>query len=149
MRIIRNAVIAFAVLASPAAALAETAQEQKNKQLAIDFYNAALNEKNWPKAEALMGNRFVQHSIYAPDGKRSLKELVEMLQKEHPANHGEIKAAWADGDLVALHVHVKRNAAHRGWAVVELMRVENNKIVEHWDMFQPVPETAENDNTMF
>lgn len=149
MRTIRNALIALAALASPAAGLAETPQEQKNKQIAIDFYNAALNEKNWPKAEAMIGNRFVQHSIYAPEGKRSLKELVEMLQREHPANRGEIKAAWADGDLVVLHVHVKRNAAHRGWAVVELMRLENDKVAEHWDMFQPIPETAQNDNTMF
>jgi predicted SnoaL-like aldol condensation-catalyzing enzyme len=149
MHFVGKVFIALASLAIPAVALAETAQEQKNKQVAIDFYNAALNEKNWPKAEAFIGKRFVQHSIYAPDGSRSVKELVEMLRKEHPDNHGEIKAAWADGDLVAMHVHVKRNATHRGWAVVELMRIENNKVVEHWDMFQPVPETAQNDNTMF
>lgn len=149
MNIVRNAVIALLAVAAPAAAWAETPQEQKNKQIAIDFYNAALNEKNWPKAESYIGNRYTQHSIYMADGPGSLKELVERLQREHPNNHGEIKRAWADGDMVALHVHVKRNAEHRGWSVIELLRLENDKVIEHWDMFQPVPETAENDNTMF
>ncbi len=141
---IKTIALALLALAAPlSAASAETAQEQKNKQIAIDFYNAALNEKDWP------GNRYTQHSIYMADGPGSLKALVERLQKEFPDNHGEIKRAWADGDIVALHVHVKRTAAHLGWSVIELLRLENNKVVEHWDMFQPVPETAQNDNTMF
>jgi predicted SnoaL-like aldol condensation-catalyzing enzyme len=55
----------------------------------------------------------------------------------------------AEGDLVVLHVHTKRDEHDRGKAVVDIFRVENGKIVEHWDVIQDVPEKAANSNTMF
>ena len=47
------------------------------------------------------------------------------------------------------HVHVKWTKDERGAAVVDLFRVKDCKVVEHWDVFQPIPETAANANTMF
>jgi predicted SnoaL-like aldol condensation-catalyzing enzyme len=140
---------ALAVIAPLSAATSETRQEQKNKQIAINFYNAALNEKNWEKAKSYIGDRYTQHSIYMADGPGSLQKLVAMLKNDFPNNRGEIKRAFADGDIVALHVHVKRTADALGWSVIELLRLKNNKVVEHWDMFQNVPDKSLNNNTMF
>ena len=55
----------------------------------------------------------------------------------------------ADGDLVILHINSKFNPVDRGSAIVGIYRVENGKIVEHWDVMQPIPEKAANTNTMF
>ena len=55
----------------------------------------------------------------------------------------------AEGDLVAVHSRLVRHATDRGQAVADFFRLENGKIVEHWDVLQDVPETAANDNTMF
>jgi predicted SnoaL-like aldol condensation-catalyzing enzyme len=129
----------------------QEAVEERNKQIAIEFYKAALNEKNWEKTRSMIGNRYVQHNLNAVDGPEGLKAHIEYLKREYPKNHGEIKHALADGDLVALHVHNKRSPELRGNAVVDLFRIENGKVVEHWDVVQaiPEPEKAKNNNTMF
>jgi predicted SnoaL-like aldol condensation-catalyzing enzyme len=59
------------------------------------------------------------------------------------------KRVIADGDLVAVHSHYVDIPGERGRAVIDLFRVRDGKIVEHWDATQDVPETSANDNTMF
>jgi predicted SnoaL-like aldol condensation-catalyzing enzyme len=55
----------------------------------------------------------------------------------------------ADGDYVMLHVHAVRTPGEVGSAIVDLFKLENGKIVEHWDVVQPIPEKAANGNGMF
>jgi predicted SnoaL-like aldol condensation-catalyzing enzyme len=128
---------------------AGTPEEDRNKQTAIEFYAAALNEKDWDKAKQYIGPRYVQHSIYMEDGAAGFEALVNRISTEFPQNHGEIKQAFADGDMVILHLHVTRYPGHAGWSVIELMRLENDKVVEHWDVFQPVPGETANSHGMF
>lgn len=141
---------ACATSTTPAAAAAE-ATEEANKAVVIAFYNAALNEKDWEKASKFIGPRYVQHNQAAVDGPEGIKAHIENLKTNFPLNHGDIKRALADGDLVALHIHVKRSPDVLGFAVVDLFRVENGKVVEHWDVVQRIPEPADvkNSNTMF
>jgi predicted SnoaL-like aldol condensation-catalyzing enzyme len=141
---------ACTTMAPAATANAETAEET-NKAIVIAFYNAALNEKNWEKASKFIGSRYVQHNQAAVDGPEGIKAHIENLKKNFPLNHGEIKRALADGDLVALHIHVKRSPDVLGFAVVDLFRVENGRVVEHWDVVQRIPEPKDvkNSNTMF
>lgn len=68
----------------------------------------------------------------------------------HPDAHGEIKRVFADADYVILHSHWHGLSDDpRGEAVVDIYRSEKGKVVEHWDVVQPIPETAANNNTMF
>jgi predicted SnoaL-like aldol condensation-catalyzing enzyme len=128
---------------------AETAQEARNKQIAIAFYNAALNEKNWDKARTYIGPRYVQHSIYMQDGPAGLEDLVRRIRKQFPDNRGEIERAFADGDIVVLYLHVTRTRQDPGWAVIEMMRLKNDKVVEHWDDLQRIPKDMADKNSMF
>jgi predicted SnoaL-like aldol condensation-catalyzing enzyme len=125
--------------------------EERNKQIVIEFYNAALNEKNWEKTRSFIGDRYIQHNLHASDGPEGLKAHIEFLKRDFPNNRGEIKHVLADGDLVALHIHCRRSPEMRGYAVVDIFRVENGKVVEHWDVVQeiPDPKDAKNQNTMF
>lgn len=59
------------------------------------------------------------------------------------------KRQIAEDDLVALHSHIVRQPGDRGLAVVDIFRLENAKVVEHWDVIQEVPATAANPNGMF
>ena len=69
--------------------------------------------------------------------------------KKHPDLKVVVHKAVADENIVALHVHLKRDESDPGVAVAEFFRVENGKIVEHWDVMQPVPERTASGNSMF
>jgi len=53
-----------------------------------------------------------------------------------------------DNPVARLH-DVSLDPGTRGLAIFDLFKLENGKVVEHWDTVQPIPETAQNDNTMF
>jgi predicted SnoaL-like aldol condensation-catalyzing enzyme len=84
-----------------------------------------------------------------PDGVQGFKTLVELLRTKFPNSHNEIKQVFADGDYVILHVRSVREPGTRGSAIVDIFRLEQGKIVEHWDVRQEVPEQAANSNGMF
>ncbi|MDP3737665.1 MAG: ester cyclase [Hyphomonadaceae bacterium] len=139
-----------AAAAAPAVAAPDHAKEA-NKAVAIAFYNAALNDKDWNAASKLIGSHYTQHNPAAVDGVEGIKAHVENLKKNFPLNHGEIKRAFVDGDIVILHIHSKRTPESLGNAIVDMFRIEDGKVVEHWDVVQRVPEAkdARNANTMF
>lgn len=84
-----------------------------------------------------------------PNGAAAFYGYFEGHFKKNPESHVVIKRALADGDLVALHLHSKENKADLGRAIVDIFRVENGKIVEHFDVVQAVPAKTANGNTMF
>ncbi|PKU22490.1 ester cyclase [Telmatospirillum siberiense] len=126
-----------------------TAQESKNKNIVIDFYKKAIIEKDFEAAKKYFGDHYTQHNPLAPDGPDGLKGLVQILREKYPNSKTEIKRVFVDGDYVILHVHSTREPGDRGTAIVDIFRLENDKVVEHWDVIQPVPETAANKNSMF
>ena len=122
---------------------------EANKKIVVDFYEKALNQKDFDAAAKYFGPRYTQHNPGAPDGPEGFKRLVTLLKEKFPNSHNEIKRVIAEGDLVVLHVHSVREPGQRGRAIVDIFKVENGKIVEHWDVVQDVPEKSANDNTMF
>ncbi len=123
---------------------------QGNKDVVKNFYEMAANEKQPRKAvELFVGQNYKQHNPYAGDGKEAFITFFEARAKEYPEARMEIKRSIAEGDLVVVHVHSKLNPSDRGRAIVDIFRVENGKVVEHWDVVQDIPEKAANTNTMF
>ena len=131
------------------AAQALTPLEQSNKDTVLAFYNAALVQQDVDKAVQYLGAQYIQHNPMAPDGADGLKGLIKFLKEKYPQRSSNIKRVIVEGNLVVLHVHSKPTPEDRGTAIVDIFRVEGGKIVEHWDVMQPVPEKAANNNTMF
>jgi predicted SnoaL-like aldol condensation-catalyzing enzyme len=130
--------------AAPALADAET-----NKKVVLDFYEKGLNQKNFEAAAQHFGPRYIQHNPNAPDGIEGFKAFIAMRKEKFPNARSEIKRVFAEGDFVILHVHGVREPGERGVAIVDIFRLEKGKIVEHWDVVQPIPEQPANDNGMF
>jgi predicted SnoaL-like aldol condensation-catalyzing enzyme len=124
--------------------------EEKNKKVVREFYEMAFNaHKPTEAAKKYFGDRYIQHNPHVPNGAEAFYSYFEPYFKENPESRSEIKRVLGDGDLVMVHVHGKSKKGDRGRAVVDIFRVENGKIVEHWDVVQTVPESAANSNTMF
>lgn len=119
-----------------------------NEEVAIKLLDTAFNQKKPDEAFAkYVGPTYRQHNPTVPDGKEA---IVEALHKWLPPElHYEFVRIISSGDLVAIHAHVTIGPQDRGMAVVDIFRIENGKVAEHWDVSQPVPEKASNDNTMF
>lgn len=155
MHVIRNtlaAVVGVAALSlfSASSAIAATpAQLEANKKVVTAFYEAAINQKNFDAAVKYLGNQYKQHNPTAGDGAEGLKGFIDFLKTRFPTQHGDIKRVIAEGDLVVLHVHSTRGDNTPGRAIVDIFRVENGKVVEHWDVIQDIPEKSANNNGMF
>lgn len=125
------------------------AKEEQNKMTVQEFYEKAINQKDFEAASKYMGPRYTQHNPMAADGAEGLKNYIQFLRTTYPHAHSEIKRAFAEGDYVILHVHAIRVPGTRGSAIVDIFKVENGKVVEHWDVIQEIPEKAANGNGMF
>ena len=148
-RMLTASLAAVALLLARPALAADAKQMEENKKIIAEFYDAALNQKDFEKASKYLGSRYTQHNPGAADGPEGLKGFLAFLKDKFPNNRSEIKRIFADGDYVIVHVHAVREPGTRGNAIVDIFKLENGKVVEHWDVIQPIPEKAANDNGMF
>ena len=125
------------------------ADTEANKRTVLEFYEAGLNKKDFEAASKYFGPKYIQHNPGAPDGIEGFKSFVGFLRDKFPNSHSEIRRVFADGDFVILHVHAVREPGTRGRAIVDIFRLENGKIVEHWDVAQDIPEKMPHNNGMF
>jgi predicted SnoaL-like aldol condensation-catalyzing enzyme len=126
-----------------------TEQEEINKKNVVAFYEAYINQKDFEAASEYVGSRYIQHNPMGADNLEGIKGFIQFMKEKLPNWHVEIKRVFADGDYVITHVHAKANPQDRGMATIDIFRLEDGKIVEHWDVGQPIPEKAMNTNTMF
>lgn len=125
------------------------AQLEANKQLVLAFYEAMIGRKDFDSGRQYMGDTYRQHAPYAADGPEGLRAFVDWFRTSYPQHRYEIKRVIAEGDYVMLHVHGTGGFSPHGEAVVDIFRVEDGKVVEHWDIIQSIPEKFDNPNGMF
>ena len=121
---------------------------EANKKVAQEFYDTIINKKDFESARKYIGKNYKQHNPLVADGPEGLKAFIEFLKTNFPEARSEIKRTLADGDYVVLHVHSIRPPNMRGRAIIEIFRLEDGKIDEHWDVIQEIPESSANHNGM-
>ena len=137
-----------AVLATSVAFAANSPKEEANKKLVTEFYERVLNQKDLDAIDRYVGP-YKQHNPMAADGAEGLKGYIAYLRKNAPQSHSEIRKVFAEGDYVILHVHAVPAPGAKGMAIVDIFKVEQGKLVEHWDVIQEIPEKPANGNGMF
>jgi predicted SnoaL-like aldol condensation-catalyzing enzyme len=125
-------------------------QLEANKRIIREWHELAINQRKPEEAVAkYLGPNYRQHNPGAGDGPEPFIETVKRFAQNFPDLRMEPKRIIAEGDYVVLHSHLLLKPGDRGSAVVDIFRLENGKIVEHWDVVQEVPEKTANNNTMF
>ncbi|HEV7976706.1 nuclear transport factor 2 family protein [Amycolatopsis sp.] len=128
----------------------KTISTTENKQVVHAFLDLAFNAKKPEEAfDRYVGPGYVQHNPHAPDTAAESARFLAGFVGAYPGMTLEIKRTVAEDDLVVTHSLLKTTPDERGTAIADLMRVRDGRIVEHWDVAQPVPEAPANDNTMF
>ena len=127
-----------------------TDQLEANKNIMREWHKLAIDQRKPEEAVAkYLGPHYRQHNPSSADGSEPFIGMVKMFTQNYPDFRMETKRIIAEGDYVVLHSHLVLKPSDRGTAVVDIFRLENGKIVEHWDVVQEVPETSANNNTMF
>lgn len=152
-KILKFTALAAMISAAPLSVLAETSErdlatEEANRALVVEFYDQFFNKHNIAASDVIAED-YIQHNPNVPDGKTPLVSFFSGYFAENPESRARIVRSAADGDLVWLHVQSTNGEEDLGEAVVDIFRVEDGMIVEHWDVIQPVPSEAANSNTMF
>ena len=92
---------------------------------------------------------FKHHNPFFKGDADSLMIAMDESAKENPNRIFEIKHILMDGDLVAYHSFIQQTQSDIGLAVVHILKFSDNKIIEMWDMHQPIPDNMVNENGMF
>jgi predicted SnoaL-like aldol condensation-catalyzing enzyme len=127
----------------------EKARLERNKKLVLAFYEHAINEKDFEAARKYMADDYRQHNPTAADGPEGLRVWLEDFKRMFPNLRASVKKCIAEGDFVVLHVFGENGPSPTGTAVVDIFRVVNGKVAEHWDVIQDIPPDVKNANSMF
>jgi predicted SnoaL-like aldol condensation-catalyzing enzyme len=126
-----------------------TMQEEANHRLVAEMYERVLKPLDSSSVDRFFASDYIQHSPMAATGAQGLKDFLDWARARSPQAEHRIKRMFADGDYVIAHVHVIINPGDRGNAVVDIFRIVDGKIAEHWDVGQEVPAQSANGNGMF
>lgn len=123
--------------------------EEAHRALVVEFYDAFFSQHKVDEASQVVAEGYIQHNPSVPNGKEPFVSYYREYFKDNPNSRARIVRSAVDGDIVWLHVHSTNGEKDLGEAVVDIFRVKDGQIVEHWDVIQNVPEEVANDNTMF
>ncbi|MGH9044340.1 MAG: nuclear transport factor 2 family protein [Acidimicrobiales bacterium] len=114
----------------------------KNKRLVTEFYETAfVQQRQVEAADRYFGDRYIQHNPFVSDGADGFKRFFTETMPSSPDVKYKILRVIAGDDLVAVHATINRGEGP-GTVLVDMFRVENDKIVEHWDVYMPIPDPA-------
>jgi predicted SnoaL-like aldol condensation-catalyzing enzyme len=125
-------------------------ETERNRAVVTDFARLFYAEKDVKAAfERHVAPDYIQHNPGIADGREAaIAALAPMFA--NPGARFEVKRILVDGDHAAIHLFGQGDPRTRGAAVADFYRLEDGKIVEHWDVLQPIPEgPSANPHLMF
>lgn len=124
--------------------------QPENKQIVTEMYRALIRDQNVALIDKYIHDNYVQHSPTVKDGKKGLLaalNLLSSLPKSVEGASSRIVRMIAEGDMVMAHLDIKFGG--KQIAVVDIFKLKEGKIIEHWSVEQDVPVIMPHNNGMF
>ncbi|MFU1856271.1 ester cyclase [Sphingobacterium sp. NGMCC 1.201703] len=121
---------------------------KENKRIVLDFYQQMFGDKDLSAVDKYIAPEYIQHNPHVADGAAAFKAAAAKWFEGQPKTKVDVQRIASDGDLVFIHIKNK-NAAGSLKSTIDIFRLENGKIVEHWDAQQDVPKESANSHPMF
>ena len=112
--------------------MSQTKQE-KNKALVLAAFDTLFNKRDYVTAERYWSPNYVQHSAHIAPGRDGLFNLIKRLP---PTLQYEPGTIVAEGDVVIVHGRFSGLGLPVNWIAADILRIENGRLVEHWDVIQ-------------
>lgn len=134
-----------------AAHYAAVAQEVMTTRQVIEGFEKMGIDEHKPKQAVLtyFSPDVVDHDPNVKGDRQSIIDYLDGRDWSSGVPERTISHIIVEGDLGVVHHHIVRKPGEKGVAAVDIFRVKNGKVVEHWDVLQPVPETSVNVHGMF
>jgi len=120
-----------------------------NERLVTDYFTRLNNDHDLRAVDRYVSSSLYQHDPALANGSAAVKAAYSARFKANPDEIVSESMVIAEGELVSVRYHYQSSAADRGQAIIEIFRVQRDRIVEHWNIVQSVPATSANSNTMF
>ena len=119
--------------------MSQTIQE-KNKALVLDAFDTLFNKRDYAAAEKYWSPNYIQRSAHIEPGRDGLFNLI----RSAPNNlHYEHELIVAEGDYVIVHGRFSGHGPPVAWIAADIVRIENGRLAEHWDVLQDEATKAE------
>lgn len=119
-----------------------TKQELANATLVTDFVQNLMNNHDFDYIlKRYNDSAYIQHNRNLPDKIDGLVGFLKEFVEEYPDYTYDVKHIYADGDFVIFHSHATlekddRGNDEKGMNIIDTWRLEDGRIVEHWDSIQ-------------
>jgi predicted SnoaL-like aldol condensation-catalyzing enzyme len=119
--------------------MSQTIQET-NKALVLEAFDTLFNKRDYATAEKYWSPIYIQHSAHIEPGREGLFNLIrntpDSLRYEH-------QLIVAEGDYVIVHGRFSGTGRPAAWIAADIVRMENGRLAEHWDVLQDEATKAE------
>jgi predicted SnoaL-like aldol condensation-catalyzing enzyme len=129
--------------------MARSEAEQANLDHVLAMYRDVLMALDSSRVDDYIRPDYIQHSSLAAPGVQALKDWLDARRIDSPDAVQTIHRAFADGDHVIVHVELHRWPGDPGFSIVDIFRMQDGMVAEHWDVLQEIPVDPVNTNAMF
>ena len=119
---------------------------EANRRLVRTYRETVMVELRFDRIEEFIEDaHYAQHAHQIGDGIARLRDRIASVAKEGGQLHLSPRRFMAEGNFVLVLSEGDLPTGHT--ALYDLFRVQNGKIVEHWDVLTPIPPQDQRKNS--